>query len=110
MPDAQLQVAQLFAAQDAGQRPLVYRQYRAVHGREFKRVGELGQVLAAFVQRGKPVQVQRGTVEMQQLAVKIGNGYALGEVLDNRVKLGLAVAQRHPRLLLVFDHPQHYLT
>ena len=47
------------------------------------------------------MQVQCGTVEMQQLAIKVGNRYALVEVFDNRLKLGLALVQRLLRPLPV---------
>ncbi len=47
------------------------------------------------------MHVQCGTVEMQQLAIKVGNCYALVEVFDDRLKLGLALVQRLLRPLPV---------
>ncbi len=90
--DAHLQVAKLLAAQDTGERPLVHRPDLAVHASEFERFSIIGQAASAFVQAGKAVLVQRGTVEVQQLATEVGNRHALAEVFQNRLKLNLALA------------------
>ena len=93
-PDAHFHVAQKLAAKNAGDRPFVHRQHRAVHPAKLKRIGELGLPAETFVHAFESVHVQRGAVEVLQLAGEIGSHHALVQTFDNSPELRLAFAQR----------------
>ena len=91
--DTHFEVAQLLAAQDTGQRPLLQRQYLTVQSHQFKGVGEFGHRVTDFLEAGVSVHFHGGLVPGQKMTVQGGDDHSLGEVVENCLKLSLALTQ-----------------
>src|SRR5437660_1972575 len=76
----QFEIAQIFAAKDAKQRPLFQRNAGAVQGREFESVNEVTLGSKYILQLGIPMNLQFGTIPLNYSALEIINNHTLLEV------------------------------